>query len=196
MGVCSVCHTRFSSTAHGEEPFPCCTVGSLPRETVLRDLLQRGSTLTSSGPAKPAAAGVPPTGTQSSQNCCGVGHSSTGCTPPRPGCSSLAAGHPLSIGSPTGAQPPPCIHLLWHGHLPRGLRMYVCIPRGSPGAAGGSLHPPWIPRGCGWISASPVDPQGLWVDLCIPRGSPGAAGAQLLHHGLHQSLQRNLGSGA
>uniref|UniRef100_A0A8U7P132 U5 small nuclear ribonucleoprotein 200 kDa helicase n=1 Tax=Corvus moneduloides TaxID=1196302 RepID=A0A8U7P132_CORMO len=35
----------------------------------------------------------------------------------------------------------------------------------SPGAVGGSLHPQWIPRGCGWISASPWIPMGCGGSL-------------------------------
>ncbi|KAF4794971.1 hypothetical protein TURU_096979 [Turdus rufiventris] len=106
-------------------------MGSLLWETVLHELLQCESNLTSSSPAKAAAMRDPPMGTQSSQ----------------------AAETWVTV--------------LWSAVL-QGQAA------GSPWAVPGSLHPPWIPMGCGWISAFPMDPYGLWVDLCISHGSPQA----------------------
>lgn len=74
---------------------------------------------------------------QSSPNCCSVGLSSRGAVLQGQVSPAWEQG-PSLHGAPTGSQPPPGIHQLQHGLL-HGLQVDLCIPHGSPGAAGAGL---------------------------------------------------------
>jgi len=127
---------------------PCSSVRSLPRETVLHELPQRGSFPRAAVLQEQAApVWVPPRQGHKpcQQTCSGMGTSLHG---------SISPGRSLlQRGLPTESQPPSGIHLLWHGVPSTGCRWRSAPPWTSMGCRGTACLTMVFSTGCRGISA-------------------------------------------
>ena len=159
--------------------FPCSSVRSLSRKTVLHKLLQResfpGCSSSWTVPACVLPMGCSPSGTGCSsmgppqghkpwqQTCSGMGFSFHGSTGP--------GRILLQHGLPTGSQPPSGIHLLWCGVPSTGYKWISAPPWTSMGCRGTTCFTMVFMKNCkGRLSAltsrAPLPPS-FFIDLGV-----------------------------